>query len=124
MPGKIKLRILLISLAVILVIAAVAIPLIMKRDEVRKGLLDALDELAPFSIQVEKDAAIWHTANNYLMVSTADPVTQDERSHSSRHSREAGGLAPVPTHRISSGLFAGQGQAGQPRRRLSDRPTR
>lgn len=78
LPGKIKLRILLISLAVILVIAAVAIPLIMKRDEVRKGLLDSLDELAPFAIQVEKDAAIWHTANNYLMVSTADAVTQDD----------------------------------------------
>ena len=78
LPRKTMLRILLISLVVILVAVAIAIPLILKRDEVRRGLLDSLDDIAPFTIQVEQDAAIWRTANNYLMVSTADAVTQDE----------------------------------------------
>ena len=78
LPGRIKLRILLISLAVILAMAGITIPVVMKRDSVRQQLLESMDELAAFSLDAEKDAAIWYTANNYLMVATSDLVTQED----------------------------------------------
>lgn len=78
LPGKVKLRILLISLVTILVIAGISIPVIMNRNSVRQVLAASIDSLAPFTVDPDRDVAIWHTANNYLMVATADSVTQAE----------------------------------------------
>lgn len=78
LPRKIKLRILLIALVLILIIAGISIPVVLNRNAVRQTLLDSVDELAPFTVDAGRDVAIWHTANNYVMVATADSVTEQQ----------------------------------------------
>jgi uncharacterized protein YcbX len=50
----------------------------MQRNKVREALLADLSGLASFGFNAEQDATIWHTANNYLMVATADSVSEEE----------------------------------------------
>lgn len=72
----VKLRILLISVVAILLIAGISVPLIMQRDAARRELLAAMDNIAPFSVDAGNAAAIWHTSNNYLMISAPAAVTE------------------------------------------------
>ena len=77
-PGRIKLRILLICLAVVLIAAGISVPVVMKRNEIRQGLLASIDELAPFSLNAEKEVDIWFTTNSYLMAATKDQVSRED----------------------------------------------
>ncbi len=75
---KVKMRILLISVVAILLIAGTVVPLIMQRNKVRQALLADLSGLASFTIDTTQDAAIRHTANNYLLLATKDSVSESE----------------------------------------------
>jgi hypothetical protein len=41
-------------------------------------LLASIDELAPFSLNAEKEVDIWFTTNSYLMAATKDQVSREE----------------------------------------------
>lgn len=73
-----KLRILLISVVAILLITGISVPLIMQRNTTRRELLQSMSSIAPFSVDADKAAAIWHTSNNYLMISAPAAVTETD----------------------------------------------
>ena len=78
LPTKVKVRILLISLAVIIAIVGISAPIIKKRDSIRAELISDMQALAPFSIDPEQAVAIWYTSNSYVMAATPDTVESDD----------------------------------------------
>lgn len=77
-PRKVKLRIGLIALAVLLIIVGISAPVIIRRDQIRTELRAAAEDLAPFELDSETGVAIWHTANNYIIASASEVVTEEQ----------------------------------------------
>jgi len=75
---KAKLRALLITLAVLLITAAISVPIVLNRDRVQEKLLDSMAGIAPFSIDAEKAVAIRKTTNSYLLIATDQTVTSED----------------------------------------------
>jgi len=76
LSGKMKLRIGLIALAVILLITGISVPLVLQRNQTRAKLLEAMDNLTPFELNVENAVSIWHQNNDYLVLSSPEPVSE------------------------------------------------
>lgn len=75
-PRKLKLQIFGGLLAVILIVAAIVVPLVLNRDSVRAQLLSDMDKVAPFTVNVTKDVAIAGTGNDQLQIATSESVTE------------------------------------------------
>ncbi|MEA4890897.1 MAG: hypothetical protein VB070_15680 [Clostridiaceae bacterium] len=75
---KTKLRIILISIISAAVIAGIGVPVVMTRNANRQALLQSVETLAPFAVDADTSVAIWHTNNNYVILSTPDKVTEQE----------------------------------------------
>lgn len=78
LSGKMKLRIGLIALAVILLVTGISVPLVMQRNQTRAKLLESIGSLTPFSLNVDNAVSIWHQSNNYLVLSSPEPVSEGE----------------------------------------------
>jgi hypothetical protein len=76
MSKQTKMRFLIGLLATVVVIAAIAVPLILTRDQARRQLMDAMPAIAPFTIDAAKDAAIGQISNGYLLIATEENATQ------------------------------------------------
>ncbi len=75
---KTKLRIILISIIAAALIAGIGVPVVMTRNANRQALLQSIEALAPFAVDADSSVAIWHTNNNYVILSTPDKVTESE----------------------------------------------
>ncbi len=78
LPKGIKLRIALIALALIVLAAGISVPVVMRRNSVRQQMLDALPQLAPFALDIDRDVSVWHNKNDYYMVATGESIAEDE----------------------------------------------
>lgn len=78
LSGKMKLRIGLIALAVILLVTGISVPLVLQRDQTRAKLLESIGSLTPFTLNVDNAVSIWHQSNNYLVLSSPEPVSEGE----------------------------------------------
>jgi hypothetical protein len=76
MSKQTKMRFLIGLLVTVAVITAIAVPLILTRDQGRRQLLDAMPAIAPFTIDVAKDVAIGQLSNDYLLIATDENATQ------------------------------------------------
>lgn len=75
-PRKLKLQIFGSLIAVILIIAAIVVPLTLNRDSVRAQLLSEMKTIAPFTVDVAQDVAIAGTGNDQLLIATSEDVTE------------------------------------------------
>lgn len=78
LPNAVKLRIALIALALIVLVVGISVPVVMRRNQVRQQMLDAMPQLAPFALDVDRDVAIWHNKNDYYMVATDQALSEEE----------------------------------------------
>ena len=75
---KTRNRILLIILAVVILSAAIAAPLIINRDNARSQLMEAMTSIVPFEIVTERDVNIARGNNSYLLIASGTPVSRED----------------------------------------------
>lgn len=75
-PLKLKLQIFGGLAAIILIVAAIVVPIILNRDSVRAKLLAEMNTVAPFTVTVAEDVAIAGTGNDQLLIATSEDVTE------------------------------------------------
>lgn len=78
LPPKIRIKVIIVSIVLALLIAGISTPLIITRNNMRAQLMDSMTEYTPFSVDPERDAVIRRIGNTYLMVVADEAVSEDE----------------------------------------------
>lgn len=78
MSGKLKMRIGLIALVVVLLTTGICVPLVLRRNQTRAQLLQTINTITPFTINVDNTVSIWHQSNNYLVLAVPESVTKQQ----------------------------------------------
>jgi hypothetical protein len=73
-----KRRVLLISLIVLLIIAAVSVPLIITRDQDKARLLQQMENIAPFSVDTKQAVHIRGMSNSELIIASGSSVSETD----------------------------------------------
>lgn len=75
LPGKTKLLILAVIVAILVIVSAIAVPVILNRDSVRTQLLSSISSFSPFAVDVDTHVTISNTENSYLLIIAGEDVT-------------------------------------------------
>ena len=78
LPVKTRLMLSLVALILVAAIAAAVIPMILKRDAVRKDLLAAVGDYVPVAVDVDKQVVIHGLDNQRLEVVLPEAIAADE----------------------------------------------
>jgi hypothetical protein len=73
-----KRRAMLISLIVLLIIAAISVPLIITRDQDKARLLTQMEEIAPFSVDTKQAVHIRGMSNSELIIVSGNNVSETD----------------------------------------------
>jgi hypothetical protein len=76
LPAPLKRRILLITLAAVLVLSGIFVPLFIQRDNVRTKVLGEMTQIAPFEVDTQGGVAIRGLRNASLMIASKTAVSQ------------------------------------------------
>lgn len=71
-------KVIIVTLAVIILIAAISVPLIITRDGNRSQLLEAMPEIAPFSIDADSDVVLRRLNNSFLLIVADELISRDD----------------------------------------------
>jgi hypothetical protein len=78
MSRQAKIKSLIIGFGVIVLIAAVSVPLILYRNNTRSYLLDRMEQIAPFAVNKEQAVVIRRLGNTYLLIAADSAVSEDD----------------------------------------------
>lgn len=75
---KMKRRVIIGTLALLILIAAISVPLIITRDNNRAQLVEAMPQIAPFAVDAESDVVLRRLNNSFLLIAAQELVTPDQ----------------------------------------------
>jgi hypothetical protein len=73
-----KKRVMLISLVILLIIAAVSVPLIITRDQDKARLLQKMADIAPFSVDVKNAVHIRGLSSTELIIASSSSISESD----------------------------------------------
>lgn len=73
---KTKRLVLIISVSLLVIIAAIFVPLFLNRDHVRAELISQMEQIAPFSVNTEQAVTIHRTDNSFLIIAAGTSVSE------------------------------------------------
>lgn len=78
LPFKVHLMIAALLAAIVLLFAAITIPMALRRDRDRAAILAALPSVSPISMQADQSAGLRGQDNSYLVVTTPEAATPQQ----------------------------------------------
>ncbi len=78
LPPKIRLKVIIVTIVLALLIIGISTPLIITRNNMRAQLMEAMPEYTPFEVVPERDAVIRRVGNSYLMIVADEAVSEDQ----------------------------------------------